>query len=135
MKEKERGKNETEKKGVKKKFQCGNQTRDLLICKHCVAIVSPCMRIYNQTLRITIYIYIYIANLDFDDLTVAALAVLAPPTTDSCYIMQVWLSTTHCCKYLSGGSSTQLLSSGRSTSLSMPDHSNSPTRSSMSTWQ
>ena len=35
MKEKERGKNETEKKKKwKKKFQCGNRTRDLLICKH-----------------------------------------------------------------------------------------------------
>ena len=37
MKEKERGKNETEKKrkkGVKKKkFQSGNRTRDLLICR------------------------------------------------------------------------------------------------------
>ena len=32
MKEKGREKNETEKKGVKKKFQCGNRTRNLLIC-------------------------------------------------------------------------------------------------------
>ena len=61
------------KKGVKKKFQCGNRTRDLLICKR-VAIVSPHMRIYDQTSRI--YIYIYIANLDCHDLNVSA---LAPP--------------------------------------------------------
>ena len=36
MKEKEKGKNETEKKkkrSEKKKFQSGNRTRDLLICR------------------------------------------------------------------------------------------------------
>ena len=83
MKEKERGKNETEKKGSeKKKFQCGNRTHDLLICKHCVhvAIVSPRMRINDQTSRF------YIANLDFDDLTVAAHAALAPPIIMRHYI-------------------------------------------------
>ena len=79
MKEKEREKKETGKKrSEKKKSQCGNRTRDLLICKHCVAIVSPCMRINDQTSRFYIY-NIYIANFDFDDLTVAALAALAPP--------------------------------------------------------
>ena len=61
MKEKEREKNETEnKRSEKKKSQCGNRTRDLLICKHCVhvATVSPRMRINDQTSRFYIYIYI-----------------------------------------------------------------------------
>ena len=43
-----------------------------------VAIVSPRMRIYDQTSRI--YIYIYIANLDCHDLNVSA---LAPPIIHS----------------------------------------------------
>ena len=62
MKKKERGKKERgemrqkKRSGKKKKFQCGNRTRDILICKHfhCVAIVSPHMRIYDQTSRIYI---------------------------------------------------------------------------------
>ena len=33
-------------------------------------------------------IYIYIANLDFDDLTVAALAALAPPTNNDDRVSQ-----------------------------------------------
>ena len=41
MKEKERGKNETEKKrSEKKKFQCGNRTRDLLICSRHITTAS-----------------------------------------------------------------------------------------------
>ena len=48
------------------------------------------MRINDQTSRFYIYnniyyIYIYIASFDFDDLTVAALAVLAPPI-NSCML-------------------------------------------------
>ena len=42
MKEKEREKIETEKKRSEKKFQCGNRTRDLLICRRHIA--SYCLR-------------------------------------------------------------------------------------------
>ena len=48
MKEKERGKNETEKKGVKKRFQCGNRTRDLLICSRHIATASGICCTYNN---------------------------------------------------------------------------------------
>ena len=51
MKEKERGENETEKKikGVKKKVQCGNRTRDLLICSRHIATASGIDCTYNNT--------------------------------------------------------------------------------------
>ena len=66
-------------KGVKKKVPMRESNpRPLNLQTHVhVAIVSPRMRINDQTSRF--YIYIYIANLDFDDLTMAALAALAPP--------------------------------------------------------
>ena len=49
MKEKEREKNETEKKGVKKKkFQCGNRTRNLLICSRHIATASGIDCTYNN---------------------------------------------------------------------------------------
>ena len=50
MKEKERGKNETEKKrSEKKKFQCVNRTRDLLICSRHIATASGIDCTYNNT--------------------------------------------------------------------------------------
>ena len=56
MKEKERGKNETEKKGVKKKVpmrESNPQPLNLQTLKNnnflSVAIVSPCMCIYDYT--------------------------------------------------------------------------------------
>ena len=50
MKEKEREKNETGKKrkGVrKKKFQCGNRTRDLLIRSRHIATASGIVHVLN----------------------------------------------------------------------------------------
>ena len=82
MKEKERGENETEKKeGVKKKKKVPmreSNPRPFNLQTKSVAIVSPRMRIYDQTSCIYIY-NIYIANLDCHDLNVSALAALAPP--------------------------------------------------------
>ena len=79
MKEKERKggekKNETEK-GVKKeeKLQCGNRTHDLLICsRHYHRSTASG---FNHTYICTIFLYI--ADLDFDDLTVAVLALDLP---------------------------------------------------------
>ena len=61
MEEKERMRQE-KKRSEKKKFQCGNRTCNLLICKHCVAIVLPRMRINDQTSRFYIY-NIYISQI------------------------------------------------------------------------
>ena len=63
MKENEREKMRQKKRSEKKKSQCGNRTRDLLICKHCVAIVSLSMRINDQTSRFYIILYIIISQI------------------------------------------------------------------------
>ena len=79
MKEKERGgMRQKKKEGVKKKKVPMRESnpRPLNLQTKSVAIVSPRMRIYDQTSRIYI---IYIANLECHDLNVSALAALAPP--------------------------------------------------------
>ena len=76
MKEKERGGNETEKKGVKKKVpmrESNPRPLNLQTLKMCCYSITAHAH-YDQTSRI--YIYIYIANLDCHDLNVSA---LAPP--------------------------------------------------------
>ena len=75
MKEKERGKNETEKKKKKrseKKFQSGNRTRDLLIC------LRPSLP-HSYRLRDLLNPPTNTENLNGDELRVASLAALAPP--------------------------------------------------------
>ena len=74
MKEKERGENETgKKKGVEKKknFQCGDRTRDLLICSRPSLPHSYRLRDCTKPT--------YTANLNGHELRVASLAALAPP--------------------------------------------------------
>ena len=58
MKEKKGEGNETEKKGMKKKVPMRESNpRPLNLQTLCCYIVSPRMRIYDQTSRIYIYIY------------------------------------------------------------------------------
>ena len=90
------------KKGVKKKkkevpMRESNPRPLNLQTLKSVAIVSPHMRIYDQTSRIYIYI-IYIANLDCHDLNVSALAALAPPTRFVCTYPYVADLPYHCVK-------------------------------------
>ena len=75
MKEK---KDETEKKrSEKKKFQCGNRTRDLLICSRPSLYTTelPPQGLIART------ILTYMANLNGHELRVASLAALTPPIT------------------------------------------------------
>ena len=76
MKEKERGKNETEiKKEEKKKFQSGNRTRDLLIYSRPSLPHSYRLRDWLHVLNPPTYT----ANLNGHELRVASLTALAPP--------------------------------------------------------
>ena len=69
---KEEKKRRQKKKVGKKEFQCGNRTHDLLICSRHYHLATASG--FDWKLEIARTYLLYIANFDFDDLTVAALA-------------------------------------------------------------
>ena len=78
MKEKERGKNETEKKGVKKKIPMRESNPRPLNLQPAITITIATASGIDIA-RTIIIIPTYTANLNGDELRVASLAALAPP--------------------------------------------------------